>query len=140
MSKVFLNFFLFFFFSAGSSHPLSGSGLAAKPPRPAHPRTDCPRLLRGAATPKKTIWGNSPLPLSPGVRRTHPGGLRKMGVWGRSRPRSTFCICILILYFFFFFPRGCFSTSRSRRRSWRPGIPGAGPGAGGGGAGSGAGS
>lgn len=156
MSKVFLIFFPLFFFFSLLETPIAFRVrvLAAKPPRPPHPPTDRPRLLRGAVSPphqNPPIWGNSSLPLSPGAPGFARDALRgagghppaaKTGELGLLPTPLHLLISFPILYFFFFFspPRECFSTSRSRRPCWWPGISGASPGAGAGRAGSGAGS
>lgn len=157
MSKVFLIFFplFFFFFSAGNSHRLSGSGPcreAAPTASPAY-RPSAPATRGCLPSPPKPPYLGKFLP-SPFARRSRvcqgcaPGGLegirrpRKPGNWGCSPPRSTFSFLFQFCIYFFFFspPRECFSTSRSRRPCWWPGISGASPGAGAGRAGSGAGS
>lgn len=119
MSKVFLIFFSFFFLSLLET-PIAFRVrvLAAKPPRPPHPRTDRPRLLRGAVTPphQKTLFGEiPPFPFRPalqGLPGTRPGRLegirrlRKTGKRGCSPPRSTFSFLFqFCIYFFFLTPR-----------------------------------
>lgn len=119
MSKVFLIFFPLFFFFSLLETPIAFRVrvLAAKPPRPPHPPTDRPRLLRGAVSPphqNPPIWGNSSLPLSPGAPGFARDALRgagghppaaKTGELGLLPTPLHLLISFPILYlFFFFFP------------------------------------
>lgn len=157
MSKVFLIFFplFFFFFSAGNSHRLSGSGPcreAAPTASPAY-RPSAPATRGCLPSPPKPPYLGKFLP-SPFARRSRvcqgcaPGGLegirrpRKPGNWGCSPPRSTFSFLFQFCIFFFFFPlpESVFRPPAPAGRAGGPGSPvpapvrepggpGAGPGA-----------
>lgn len=119
MSKVFLIFFPLFFFFSLLETPIAFRVrvLAAKPPRPPHPPTDRPRLLRGAVSPphqNPPIWGNSSLPLSPGApgfaRDALRGGWRasagreNRGIGAAPHPAPPSHFFSNFVFFFFFFP------------------------------------
>lgn len=157
MSKVFLIFFPLFFFFSLLETPIAFRVrvLAAKPPRPPHPPTDRPRLLRGAVSPphqNPPIWGNSSLPLSPGApgfaRDALRGGWRAsagrenrgIGAAPHPAPPSHFFSNFVFIFFFFPLPESVFRPPAPAGRAGGPGSPvpapvrepggpGAGPGA-----------